>query len=375
MPFDLAELRRHPDVEAPNLFAVDATDRLLLDTAATLIAAEPGRAEHLVVVGDHYGALTLGAVARFDVAGVRTHQDSLTGELALHNNAERTGLLGRYASLDLEPDLVRAAGLVLIQAPRSLTELTEISQLVAEHADPEVVVLLGGRVKHLAPSMNEVLARYFDEIVPGLARQKSRVVSARRTRAEPEHTEFPQREWHEAERLWVCAHGAAFAGTSIDIGTRRLIDRLADLPDSERAIDLGCGTGVLATLLARSGRQVLATDQSAAACASARATAAANQVELTVERDDALAGQPEAGAELILCNPPFHLGAAVHAGAAGRLFDGAARVLADGGQLWTVFNNHLGYRAQLHRVIGPSRVVHQDGKFTVVVSIRDRRAR
>jgi 16S rRNA (guanine1207-N2)-methyltransferase len=30
----LDDLRRHPDVEAPNLHAVDATDRLLLDEAA-----------------------------------------------------------------------------------------------------------------------------------------------------------------------------------------------------------------------------------------------------------------------------------------------------------------------------------------------------
>ena len=40
-----------------------------------------------------------------------------------------------------------------------------------------------------------------------------------------------------------------------------------------------------------------------------------------------------------MCNPPFHLGGAVHAGAAMKLFDAAARVLAPGGELWTVFNS------------------------------------
>ena len=54
-------LRRDPDVEAPDLVAVDATDRLLLDEAAALLAAcGPGE---VVVVDDSYGALTLGAVA------------------------------------------------------------------------------------------------------------------------------------------------------------------------------------------------------------------------------------------------------------------------------------------------------------------------
>ena len=33
------ELRREPDVEAPELVAVDATDRLLLDEAADLVRA------------------------------------------------------------------------------------------------------------------------------------------------------------------------------------------------------------------------------------------------------------------------------------------------------------------------------------------------
>ena len=35
----LADLRRYPDVEAPNLHAVDASDRLILDEAASALAA------------------------------------------------------------------------------------------------------------------------------------------------------------------------------------------------------------------------------------------------------------------------------------------------------------------------------------------------
>jgi 16S rRNA (guanine1207-N2)-methyltransferase len=59
--FSFDDLRRFPDVEAPNLFAVDASDRLILDEAAdALAAAEPGE---VVVIGDRYGALTLGAAA------------------------------------------------------------------------------------------------------------------------------------------------------------------------------------------------------------------------------------------------------------------------------------------------------------------------
>ena len=38
----LANLRRYPDLEAPNLHAVDASDRLILDEAATALAEATG---------------------------------------------------------------------------------------------------------------------------------------------------------------------------------------------------------------------------------------------------------------------------------------------------------------------------------------------
>ncbi|WP_324275243.1 hypothetical protein [Blastococcus brunescens] len=90
-------LRRAPDVEAPELVAVDATDRLLLDEAAASLAlCGPGE---VAVVDDAYGALTLGAVALHGVSDVRVSQDLLVGERALARNAERTGLTGTYRSL------------------------------------------------------------------------------------------------------------------------------------------------------------------------------------------------------------------------------------------------------------------------------------
>ncbi|MET0806693.1 MAG: SAM-dependent methyltransferase, partial [Lacisediminihabitans sp.] len=80
----LDTLRRYPDLEAPNLVAVDASDRLILDEAAADVAgSRPGT---VVTIGDHYGALTLGALA-LGATAVRSYQDSLLGERALANNA------------------------------------------------------------------------------------------------------------------------------------------------------------------------------------------------------------------------------------------------------------------------------------------------
>ena len=59
--FDFASLRRWPDVEADNLFAHDAADKLLLDTAQPLLDGLEG--DRIAVVNDHYGALTLALAA------------------------------------------------------------------------------------------------------------------------------------------------------------------------------------------------------------------------------------------------------------------------------------------------------------------------
>ncbi|EYR65157.1 SAM-dependent methyltransferase [Actinotalea ferrariae CF5-4] len=386
--FSFDALRRAPDVEAPDLVAVDATDRLLLDEAAAALAtAGPGE---VVVVGDRYGALTLGAVALHGATGVRVHQDELTGELALAANAERAGLVtpsstdALFTQLPFTPDLVRGARVILLQLPRSLDALDDVAALVAAHAAPDVVLLAGGRVKHMTPAMNGVLGRHFAELQARLARQKSRVLVATGPRRPDDDATAtagdtrwgtPARH-HDADLdLVVCAYPGAFAGARVDLGTRALapfVERA--VPDAASAVDLGCGTGVLATLLARThpGAQVLATDVSAAAAASAHATAAANGVadRVTVRRDHGLASVPDASVDLVVLNPPFHTGAAVHTGIARHLFAEAGRALRPGGELWAVWNSHLQYRPVLERLVGPTRQVHRNPTFTVTASRR-----
>ena len=372
--FSFDRLRRFPDVEADNLFAVDASDRLILDEAAGVLA-EAGSGE-VVVIEDRYGALTLGAAALAGARGIRVHQDVLSGELALTLNAADAGLADSYRSLILGEELLTNARVVLIQLPRSLAALDEFADAIRRFAAPDVVVIAGGRIKHMTPTMNAVLRRHFGELQVSSARQKSRVLRAAAPTAsatQPTVSTWPNSVEHADLGLTICAHGAAFAGATVDIGTRYLLEFLDRMKtDARSAIDLGCGTGVLAATLARRrpALRVTATDQSAAAVASARATMVANALadRVTVVRDDALQSQPDASAELIVLNPPFHIGSSVHAGIALKLFEDAGRVLQPGGELWSVWNTHLGYRPALTRLVGPTYQVGRNAKFTVTVS-------
>lgn len=366
MPFSFDALRRRPDVEGPDLVAVDAADRLILDESADARASVG--AGGLVIIGDSYGALTLGS-ADAGARGIRVHQDELLAEQALHANADDAELSDTFSSHALDASLLTDARVVLLRLPRSLPALRDIAGLIALHAHPDVVVFAGGRLKHMSVTMNDVLRERFDRIDITHARQKSRVLIARG----PHDGGDPQPAAATVDGLEVRSFGGAFAGASIDIGTRLLLAHLPD-PAGDVAVDLACGTGVVAATLARRvpTLRVLATDQSAIAVASARATAEANGVADRVEivRDDMLSSRPDASVSFIALNPPFHAGAAVEERLAPRLFADAARALQSGGELWTVWNSALQYRSALERIVGPTRQVARDRKFTVTVSTK-----
>ncbi|GAA2938372.1 hypothetical protein GCM10010458_23520 [Microbacterium luteolum] len=396
--FPYSRLRRWPDVEADNLQAYDATDVLLVERALAL--GVPGA--EIAVIGDEYGAITL-ALTDAGLRGIRVHQDLATGRRALARNAEELGLAG-FVSHELDGDLLIGARLVLLQLPKSLAELEEIADAVARWAAPDAVLVAGGRVKHMTLGQNEVLGRSFGRVQAERAERKSRLVVASEPLPAPAEPPFPVTAEHDG--LTLVAHGGAFAGSRLDIGTRVLLEVLgvapgalrqaqgprggwvaelveaagdggwvAELVEASRTvIDLGCGTGALAAAyaLAHPDARVIATDRSAAAAASARATVAANGLadRITVTHDDAGSELADASADVVLLNPPFHLGTSVHTGAATRLFEAAARLLRPGGELFTVFNSSLGYRAELTRIVGATEQLHRTAKFTVTRSIR-----
>ncbi|GAB3285033.1 methyltransferase [Sinomonas notoginsengisoli] len=370
--FPFETLRRFPDVEAENLQAFDATDRLLSARGAGL-AASGGLAGHkIAVIGDAYGAITL-QLASTGLRGLRVHQDLVTGRLALAANAEALGLSGTFESHELDRALLVGVRLVLAQLPRGLAELEEIADSVARWAAPDVVVVAGGRVKHMTLAMNDVLRTRFADVVAGFAVQKSRLLTASQPLPVPDRPPFPLCSAHDDAGLTLCAYGGAFAGPRLDVGTRYLLGFLDRVPPGT-AVDLGCGTGALAAAYAlrHPAARVVATDRSAAAVRSARATMEANGLgqRVAVEHDDAGGQLPEATADVVLLNPPFHLGSSVHAGAGLKLIAAAGRILRPGGELWCIANSHLDYRSALQREVGRTEVAGRNRKFTVTRSVR-----
>jgi 16S rRNA (guanine1207-N2)-methyltransferase len=376
--FPFESLRRWPDLESPELLASDAADRLLLSELQHEVDADPSLLEAgLVVIGDSYGALTLAAIAELGFSSVRVHQDARSGELALENNAKELSITG-FTQHPLDEGLVSGARIVAMRLPRSLDQLDQWSSLIAAYAAPNVQVFAGGRLKHMTLGMNDVLKQYFGMVVASLAVQKSRVLRVKEPLSDvalDALTTWPKSKRYDVIDMTVCAHGGVFAGINLDIGTRELLAVLDQTPaDAKRIIDFGCGSGLLAVAISRlrPDATVIASDQSSAAVASAQATLEANGLggKVEVVRDDGLSSQPDASADVILFNPPFHSGAAVHSDTSVRLFAEAGRVLKPGGQLWVVANSHLGYKPILTNLVGETKEIRRTPKFTVTCSTK-----
>ncbi|MGB3955522.1 MAG: methyltransferase [Brooklawnia sp.] len=325
--------------------------------AAIILANSPPRAEHLLVID--VPELVPAAVGRADRVSVWCddirHARQVPSPLLLHR---------------LDAAALSGVDLVWLRLPKALGALDEYAELVAGHACAAVRLVAGGREKHLNRTMNRVLGSHFGAVAASLGQRKSRALLA--SDPIPAPITWPRRrELVVAGQLvdlhW---HGATFAAGRIDAGTQLLIDHLESVADADRYLDLGSGSGVLATLLARRHpqAQVHAVDASWAAVDASRLTSAGTGVEVHWACD--LAGFGNGSLDVVVCNPPFHRGPAKDSTPTLQLFAEAGRALSDGGEFWCVFNSHLPWRTRLSQLVGPTRQVAQNRHYTLTRSLR-----
>ncbi|MBZ6208896.1 methyltransferase [Streptomyces olivaceus] len=366
-------LTRFPEDPRDRLRAWDASDEYLLGHLAEREIPLSGT---VVVVGDRWGAL---------VTALATHRpvqitDSHLAQEATRANLERAGVEpGSVRLLTTQDPPPERVDVLLVRVPKSLALLEDQLLRLAPALHEGTVVVGTGMVKEIHTST----LRLFERIV-GPTRTSLAVKKARLIFAEPDLAlRRPASPWPLAYRLpddvgrlsgrTVVNHAGVFCADRLDVGTRFFLGHLPDA-GARRVVDLGCGNGVVGTAvaLADPGAEVLFTDESFQAVASAQETyrvnGAAGHAEFRV--GDGLAGVPDASVDLVLNNPPFHSHQATTDATAWRMFTGARRVLRPGGELWVVGNRHLEYHVQLRRLFGNSRVVAGDRKFVVLKAVR-----
>ena len=171
------------------------------------------------------------------------------------------------------------------------------------------------------------------------------------------------------DRSWASYPGV-FAHGRLDEGSALLAGALPVLPVGARALDFGCGSGVLgALLLARQpGCTVDFLDIDSVALEAVRENVPGARRILSA----GLAARAGERYRLIVSNPPIHAGKAETMEVLRALVAGAGGHLAADGELWLVTQRRLPVQPLLERSFGNAAIVADDGRlFRVWRATRD----
>jgi 16S rRNA (guanine1207-N2)-methyltransferase len=384
-PWGDLDLTRFPAEPREQLRAWDAADAYALQhLAETGALTRPGAVmpdgSATVVVGDRWGALTTALAAHGSTRPDLVTDSYLTRqatEANLRRNAPTAQAVLR-TTRDAPPARV---DLLIVRVPKSLSLLEDQLRRLAPAVHSGTTVLGTGMVSEIHTSTLRLFERIIGPTTTSLAVRKARLIFCT---PEPGLASDPN-PWPLRYALpddigtmsghTVVNHAGVFCADRLDVGTRLLLAHLPQRSGPDRVVDLGCGNGVVGTAaaLANPASDVLFTDESYQAVASAEETFAASsppgaKAEFAV--GDALTALPPDSADLVLLNPPFHSHRATTDAAARRMFTTARAALAPGGELWVVGNRHLGYHARLRRLFGNCDVVAPQPKYVVLRSTK-----
>jgi len=161
-----------------------------------------------------------------------------------------------------------------------------------------------------------------------------------------------------------------FSADGIDPGSRVLADLLPQVPLGGHVVDLGAGWGYLSSRLLGIEKikrlDLVEADHVALGCA---------RRNLSDDRArfhwaDATAWTPEAPADAVVMNPPFHVARAGDPGIGQAFVQAAGRMLAPHGKLLMVANRHLPYEDTLAAQFADVAELHSDAHFKVILATR-----
>lgn len=156
-----------------------------------------------------------------------------------------------------------------------------------------------------------------------------------------------------------------FSADAIDPGSRWLADCLPAALGSH-VIDLGAGWGYLAARVLERDTvtrlDLVEADHNALDCARRNVT----DPRAVFHWADATAWQPDARADGVVMNPPFHTGRTADPDLGRAFIATAARALKPSGTLWMVANRHLLYEATLEQRFKHVDEIAGDTRFKIL---------
>lgn len=182
------------------------------------------------------------------------------------------------------------------------------------------------------------------------------------------------RELHEIGQwrsMTVFSKPGIFAWDRFDEGSLFLLEHLDTFLrqsdyNHQKALDLGCGNGLLAIALHAAGcNNVSATDNNAAAIRACNYNFSHNHIAGKVIAADCAAGIDERF-DLVVCNPPFHQGFGVEHDLTDRFLQATRRLLSRRGRALFVVNAFIPLEKKATPLFGQVQTVANNKRFRLV---------
>ncbi|MBM7842522.1 methyltransferase [Herpetosiphon giganteus] len=346
------------------------------DWGATLLAewgasvVTPG--QHALVIGAGTGRIGL-ALARAG-AHVSFADDSIVALAAARQSFAQAKLPAQFFSTtDLKPSKPFDLVLINILWWSDNQRGAELINLAAQHTNAGGIVAIGGGKQAGLSGATTLLESIVGPSVKTLYKKGHHVVMAFRSlnwQAQPsqasQHTLT-----HGDNELTIEATAGVFAQGQLDPASAMLLDAVHVQPN-QRVLDLGCGAGILGMFLQRREATLDLTyiDSTMVAIEATKRNLQTNQLAGRVLASDGTQAISDEQFDLVVSNPPFHVGRVQSPQLAENLLKQAAQVLAPNGQLVIVANRFLRYEPLLEAALGNVRELAGDQRYKVLLAER-----
>lgn len=351
---------RYPETSNKSLRAWSAAEEYVLLKVKELEKAS----KKIAIYNDRFGFLscTLNEYKPLVVADRRSQQRSIDQNMKLNElqwDKERL-----YDPLDELPEKVDI-GIINIPKTMDLFELylNQLSRSLSEDG----IAICSFMTKYFSPQMLSIAEKYFEEVEQSLARKKARLLilkkKAKRPKKELIHT-IPfafEEEGREEFRQYF----GVFSSGNIDYATQFLIKQLVLRNEDKKVMDLASGNGVIARAvqLMKPEAEIHLMDDSLLAIESSKLNLEPDNTHY--HWNDTLEDFEVNSFDLIITNPPFHLGHETNIEVSIRLFKEIANILKPTGRFMCVANRHLNYKTHLTKNFSRVEIEAQNKKYVV----------
>ncbi len=300
----------------------------------------------LAVAGTDSSAASRSALTRFEISDAGVNDDGFSND--------------GFSNDDAPSDLVCQ---ILSGERGNARVFAELHQVWTRTAPGGRVLVAGDKDKGFERYL-KTAAAWFGESETIRRGRGFRVAQLRKTQTESPPSSDPLRFSIQARghTLNCVAHPGTFAGGKLDAASALLLEHLPAVTAGKRVLDIGAGYGALGGLLALEGAEVTLLEDDAFSVRSVRDTLALNTLSSRVlhsDVDSALAA--EARFELVVMNPPFHVGRDLKLDVALEFIRAAARHLLPGGEAWLVANHFLPYETPLRQIGSVEEIASKNG--------------